>query len=692
MFHFIRKRNGSIEKFNQERIIKAIEKAMLFLEIRNSAKAYEISNIVVKKLEKKYLLVKETSRIPNVEEIQNLVEEELRKFDERLYQAYHLYRKSRNLSREIKRFFSIKDDLKFNATAISVLEERYLLKDNNGKLIETPIEMFRRVANSIANIDSNYHKRFREIHETEEKFFDLLKNLEFLPNSPTLMNARTKIGQLSACFVLPIEDSIEGIFTTLKNTAKIQQTGGGTGFNFSRIRMAGDLIGSTKGIASGPVSFIKIFNETTEVIKQGGKRRGANMAILNVNHPDIEKFIKIKRDSAELTNFNISVAVTNDFMQAVEKNKKFPLINPRTKRVVKEINARKLFDEICLSAWISGDPGLIFLDEINHKNNLRAFGKINATNPCGEVPLFNYESCNLGSINLAKIITNEKNIDWEKFKQIINDSIHFLDNVIDANKYPLKEIEDVTKQNRKIGLGIMGFADLLILLGIKYGSHDSFELAEKISSFLEKEARNASENLAKERGNFPNFKKSSLKIKYDNMRNATVTTIAPTGSLSILAGCSSGIEPIFALALTREILQNKRFIEINKILISDLIKNNLYFEDIINEILLEGSLKKLELPKEVKEKFITTLEISFDKHIKMQSIFQKYVDNAVSKTINLPENSKIEDVKKAYLLAWKLNCKGITIYRNKSKPSQVLYVGKIKDAKQKNHCSECQIS
>jgi len=561
--------------------------------------------------------------------------------------------------------------VKLTKNAMKVLEKRYLRKDENGKVIETPEQMFRRVAKNIAKADEKYGG---DVKKTEKEFYDMMVNLYFLPNSPTLMNAGTSIQQLSACFVLPVEDSMDKIFETLKHTALIHQSGGGTGFSFSRIRPKGDIVRSTGGIASGPVSFMKVFNSATDVIKQGGRRRGANMGILRVDHPDIMEFITCKEDPRELTNFNISVAVTDDFMEKAMKGEDYELINPRTGEAVARLNATEVFNKIVEEAWKSGEPGVIFIDEINRHNPTPHVGEIEATNPCGEQPLLPYESCNLGSINLSRFVKNGE-IDWEKLKEITWKAVHFLDNVIDMNKYPIPQIKKMTLANRKIGLGVMGFADMLIQLKIPYDSNEALELAEKIMSFIQKEAKAASEELGKQRGSFPNFKGSVYDGKYEAMRNATVTTIAPTGSISIIAGCSSGIEPLFAISFVRNVLDEEdRLYEINP-----------YFEKIAKEMgfFSEELLKKIadnngsvqgieEVPQEVQRIFVTALDIPPEWHVRMQAAFQKYVDNATSKTINLREDASVEDVRKAYILAYKLKCKGITVYRYGSRPEQVI--------------------
>ncbi|MCL6500512.1 MAG: adenosylcobalamin-dependent ribonucleoside-diphosphate reductase [Candidatus Pacearchaeota archaeon] len=688
----VRKRDNSIVPFNPIKITNAILKAMKALGNDDKEMAKKFTSEVIVLLNERLETFED--KIPTVEQIQNTVEEVLERHNARLFKLYSLYRRSRYLAREIKEFFHIKDDMKFSANAIKVLEERYLLKDDEGKIIETPTQMFKRIAKAIAKVDAKYKQ---DVEKIELEFFEMMKNLEFLPNTPTLMNAGTKIGQLSACFVLPIDDSLESIFTTLKNMARIQQSGGGTGFSFSRLRPKGDVVKSTKGVASGPVSFIKIFDATTEVIKQGGKRRGANMAVLHCTHPDIEEFISAKQKGKQLSNFNISVAATDAFLEAASRGGELKLINPRTKQVVAKVSAKKLFWEICRCAWQTGDPGIVLIDEINRRQPTPSLGKIETTNPCGEVPLLPFESCNLGSINLSKFVSNNK-IEWDRLKKVVHLAVHFLDNVIDANNYPLREIEKITKANRKIGLGVMGFADLLIKLRIPYNSDDALKLGEKIMSFISREARKASIALAKEKGSFPNFEKSIWKGKVPCLRNATCTTIAPTGSISIIAGCSSGIEPLFALAYVREIMEKKRFIEINHDFQMELIKKDLYTEELIRKIASNGSIQKTTLPQEMKRVYVTALDIAPEWHVKMQAAFQKYTDNAVSKTVNLSENATIEDIKKIFMLAWRLKCKGITIYRYGSKPEQVLYLGKGKKlTKAELHysggsaCMECSI-
>jgi ribonucleoside-diphosphate reductase alpha chain len=563
--------------------------------------------------------------------------------------------------------------------AIKILEKRYLKKDGSGRVIESPEEMFWRVARNVAEADSLYGNRI-SLEELSETFFRMMASLDFLPNSPCLMNAGRELQQLAACFVLPVEDSLDSIFETVKQTALIHQSGGGTGFSFSHLRPKDDSVQSTGGIASGPVSFMRVFNMATEVIKQGGTRRGANMGVLRVDHPDIMDFIKIKKDPNEMTNFNLSVGVTKAFMEAFEKGGDFSLINPRTNKEVRHIKARDVFEALVDAAWETGDPGILFLDRINEANPTPQLGEIESTNPCGEVPLLPYEPCVLGSINLSHMV-KERNGKWEvdfgKMRRVIKHAVHFLDNVIDMNQYPLMEISRIAKGNRKIGLGVMGLAHLFILLGLPYNSQKALEVAKGLMSFIQNQAREYSMELAEEREVFPNYKGS----RYDRpgargLRNATVTTIAPTGTLSLIADCSSGIEPLFALEYTRRALEEMEF-QITDPLFLKLGEREGFLSQAVIESLHEGaSLKDLpQIPQPIKELFVTTFEISPFWHIKIQAAFQEYTDNAVSKTINFPRDAKKEDVKEAYMMAYRERCKGITIYRSGSKAKQVLACG-----------------
>ncbi|MHA1229011.1 MAG: adenosylcobalamin-dependent ribonucleoside-diphosphate reductase [Candidatus Helarchaeota archaeon] len=577
--------------------------------------------------------------------------------------------------------------VEFTETAIKILEARFLIKDKSGKIIETPEQMLWRVAKNIAAADLKYGFSEKEIKENEKKFFKLMDNLEFLPNSPTLMNAGTVFQQLSACFVLPIYDNLDSIFTTIKNTALIHQTGGGTGFNFSNLRPKNDLVRGLPA-AAGPVNFMKIYDITTDVIKQGGRRRGANMGILNVDHPDIFEFIAVKRDPNVLKNFNLSVAVTDEFMEAAINDRDFYLINPRTKEKVKKVKAKLILDTISMMAWMTGDPGLIFIDTINKHNPLKKLGRILSTNPCGEVPLYPYEACNLGSINLSKLVKDGK-FDYDRLKELIHIAVHFLDNIIDMSKFPIEEITEMVHKTRKIGLGVMGFADLLFQLNIPYNSQEALDFVDKLMSFFRREAFNASEKLAEIKGPFPYIDKSIYSGKR-SLRNATLLSIAPTGTISLLANCSSGIEPLYGLGFTREMLDGKIITFINKHLENALKERNLYSEDIISTILETGSIKNTNLPADLKRIFITALEIDPIYHLKMQAKFQEYVDNSISKTINLPYETPPEKISEIYIMAWKLGCKGITVYRDRSKTEQVLTFGKktVKQEK-KEHCPEC---
>ena len=569
-----------------------------------------------------------------------------------------------------------------NENAKIVLQRRYQRKDMDGVVYETVRELFWRVASAIAGEESKYEGSTIKPDKLARDFYDLMTSYRFLPNSPTLMNAGTGLGQLAACFVLPVEDDIEGIFDAVKFAAMIHKSGGGTGFAFSRLRAKDSVVGSTGGVASGPLSFLKIFNCATEQIKQGGTRRGANMGILRIDHPDIMDFIKAKERDGELNNFNLSVGLTEAFMQAVQEKADYDLIAPNSGEKVGSLNAREVFNILVQKAWESGDPGIVFLDRINRDNPTPALGDIESTNPCGEQPLLPFEACNLGSINLGKCFAKGKNgkdseIDWDELKRIIHLAVRFLDNVIDASVYPLPQITEMVGKNRKIGLGVMGWADLLYQLKIPYNSQTAVDMAERVMKFVQAEARSASKQLAAERGAFPTYADSTFgKANLGPYRNATTTTIAPTGTLSILAGCSSGVEPLFALSFVRNVMDNDKLVETNPYFEAALKNADAYSGKLMEEIAKVGSIAKMDhLPEGLRHVFVTSMDIEPIWHLKMQAAFQKFTDNAVSKTVNLPASATKEDIWDIYWKAYEYGCKGVTVYRDGSKTSQVLCTG-----------------
>ena len=667
----VEKRDGRIVDFDRDKIATAIWKAAQAVGGKDRKRAEELADTVTKILEENY-----AGKTPSVEDVQDAVEKVLiEEGHAKVAKAYILYRQKRADTRKMKSMLGVSDDLKFSLNAIKVMASRYLIKDENRMIKENTAELFRRVAKSVAEPEKK-HGGAKKAKEYEDAFYEMMANREFMPNSPTLMNAGTDLGQLSACFVLPVGDSIDGIFDAVKYTAIIHKSGGGTGFSFSRLRPKGDVVKSTGGVASGPLSFMQVFNAATEVIKQGGKRRGANMGIMRVDHPDILEFITAKEQEGILSNFNISIAATDAFMRAVEKNDEYNLVNPRTGKPAKRLPARAVFNLMVMMAWKNGEPGVIFIDRINAKNPTPEVGEIESTNPCGEQPLLPWESCNLGSINLERIMTDGQ-LDWEKLRKTVHLAVRFLDNVIDVNKYPLKDIEEMTEANRKIGLGVMGFADMLIKMGVRYDSEKALKIAEKIMKFIEKESRKMSEKLGKEKGSFPNFKKSTWAKDHKYMRNATVTTIAPTGTISVIADCSSGIEPIFAVSYVRDVAESlgHELLEVNNRFETMMIERGLYDEELVKKISQHGSIQNIQdIPKEVRDIFVTALDINPEWHVRLQAAFQKYTDNAVSKTINFPNWATPYDVEKAFMLSWKLGCKGITVYRYGSREKQVLTI------------------
>lgn len=677
----VRKRDGSVVAFDASKIEHAIQRAASEV-LQDEGRAHSIARRV-KDIVLQDLAGERRGGIPGVEDIQDAIEAALmREGYSRIAKSYILYREDRSQVRFAKSALGLKDDLKLPVNTVEVLKRRYLLKDENRRIIETPSEMFRRVAHHVAGAEANYNSD-PAVQDIEETFYRMMRNREFMPNSPALMNASTVLGQLSACFVLPVEDSIEGIFRTLADMARIHQTGGGTGFSFSGLRPRGDLVGSTKGRASGPISFMGIFDKATEVIVQGGRRRGANMGVLRCDHPDIVDFTEAKVGSDAFKNFNLSVGVTGRFMKAVVENQPFELVNPRTGKAVKTVGAHSLFDLIVNAAWRTGDPGLVFLDHVNRHNPTPEIGRIEATNPCGEVPLLPYESCILASINLDKMVKDRDTgkgpgkaaVDWDKLRDRIRWGVRFLDNVIDVNRYPLESIRAATMANRKIGLGVMGFADFLIRLGIAYNSGEAVAFATRLMRFIRQESLAASEELARQRGVFPSFEKSIYAGGKRRLRNATVNTIAPTGTISIIAGCSSGIEPLFAVSFVRNVLSGTRLFETNPLFEKVAKDRGFYSRELLADVARHPSLAKIKgIPHDVRKLFVTAFDVAPRQHLEIQAAFQKYTDNAVSKTINLPSDATVEDVREIYLAAHRLKCKGITIYRYGSKAGQVLSV------------------
>lgn len=664
MIKSIRKRDGSIAEFRDERIEAAIAKAFRAVGDEPGEAAAKLTKLVVAAADRRF-----PDSIPGVEDIQDIVEKVL--IEEgyaKASKAYILYRQKRAEIREAKRYLGVADDLKLSVNAVEVLKKRYLRRDMLGAVVEMPGEMFERVARHVAQAEGRYGG---DVEGSRLRFLKAMRDLDFLPNSPTLMNAGLPLGQLSACFVLPVEDSLTGIFDALKYMALIHQSGGGTGFSFTRLRPKGDVVRATGGVASGPVSFMRIFDTATDVIKQGGRRRGANMGVLGIDHPDILEFIEAKEKPGFLENFNVSVAATDEFMQKARAGGEIDLINPRSGAVTGRLEAGELMSLIANSAWKGGDPGIIFIDRINAAHPFPA--QIEATNPCGEQPLLPFESCNLGSINLSHLVQKGE-LDWERLGDLTELAVRFLDDVIDVNRFPLKQIEEATMQSRKIGLGVMGFAEMLIKMNVSYASPDAIRLAEEIMSFISTRGREESARLGDQRGSFPLFEESNLK-RWDAMRNSTVTTVAPTGTISIIAGTSSGIEPLFAIAFVRHVLEGARLLEVSPLFEHAAAERGIFTPDLRAELARKGSVQDIAaVPQDLKDLFVTALDISPEQHVRIQAAFQKHTDNAVSKTVNLPASATVSDVLKVYNLAYDLGCKGVTVFRYGSR-SHVLYLG-----------------
>lgn len=663
MIRSIRKRDGRVEEFRPAKIAAAIGKAFKAEGLDDTRTPSELAGRVVGMAAEKF-----PSQMPGVEDIQDIVEKVLIDAGYAdVAKAYILYRQRRSEIREAKRYLGVADDLKLSVNAIEVLKKRYLRRDLRGEVVETPGELFDRVATHVSRAEANY-RGDPEVYR--QKFLGMMRNLLFMPNSPTLMNAGLELGQLSACFVLPVDDSLEGIFDTLKYMALIHQSGGGTGFSFSRLRPKNDIVKSTGGVASGPVSFMSIFDAATNVIKQGGRRRGANMGVLRIDHPDILEFIEAKQQPGFLENFNISVAATDEFMRLARSGGEINLINPRSNQVTGSLNASELMNLIANSAWRGGDPGMIFIDRINALHPLP--GTIEATNPCGEQPLLPYESCNLGSINLSRLVEKGE-MKWDQLEELVSLGVRFLDDVIDMNRFPLKQIEDETRRNRKIGLGVMGFAEMLIEMNISYNSGDAIRIAEQVMKYISDLGREESSKLGEERGSFPVFEQSKLK-GWSAMRNSTVTTVAPTGTISIIAGTSSGIEPLFAISFVRHVLEGARLLEVSPLFEKAAKERGIYSQSLMTEVAKKGSVQDITgVPQDMKDVFVTALDIPPEQHVRVQAAFQKYTDNGVSKTVNLPQSATVGDVLKVYNLAYDLGCKGVTVFRYGSR-SQVLYL------------------
>jgi ribonucleoside-diphosphate reductase alpha chain len=693
----ITKRDGRIVDFNPDKIATAIFKAAQAVGESKQDLAKALAQRVIELTNSRF-----TDKTPSVEDMQDIVEETLIASGEaKIAKAYILYRQKRAELRNLKKALlqgQTDEEVDLSLNALKVLEKRFLKKDADGKLLETPSQMFRRVAANIAQADAFYGGN---IQETTEKFYERMRKLEFLPNTPTLMNAGTSMQQLVSSFVLPVEDSIESIFDALKHAAMIHKTGGGTGFSFSKLRPKHDIIVTSQGQSTGPTAFMRLFDSSTSIIKEGGVQRGANIGILRVDHPDVLEFINLKADGKSFTNFNLSVGVTDTFMEAVANDREYHIVNPRTRQPVTTLSARGVFDNIIALAWQRGDPGLIFLDRINQQNPMLNTGELEATDPCGDQPLMPYESAPLGAINVLSCV-KQNDFDWEKLKGLVHDAVHFLDNVIDVNRYPLPEIEKASKATRKIGVGIMGFADALYHLGIPYDSEEGLACAEKIMKFVKDEAMAKSIALGEQRGTFPAWSESTFAQRSLPLRNAGLITIAPTGTVSMIADISPSIEPNFAISYVKNVMGDTDLVYVNKVFSKIAKKRGFYSDQLMRDIAERGGIQNVaEVPDELKKVFVTAQEISPEWHIRMQAAFQKHVDNAISKTINFPADASLHEVSQGFLLAYKLGCKGLTVYRDKSLDQQVIQIAHARKYESKTEqkganpflrCSECGAS
>ncbi len=669
----ITKRDGRVVDFDQNKITTAIFKAAQAVGLPDLAFARRLADQVVMVVSQRF-----GSRAPAVEEIQDVVEEVLLSSGEpKVAKAYIIYRQKRNELRNLKKALlqgQHDDDTELSLNALKVLEKRFLKKDNEGRLLETPSQMFKRVAVNVAQADSFAGG---DAIAAAERFAERMRKLEFLPSTPTLMNAGTSTQQLAASFVLPVEDSIESIFDALKHAALIHKSGGGTGFSFSRLRPKHDAIGS-QGTTTGPIAFMRLFDAATNVMKSGGSQRGANMGIMRVDHPDVLEFINLKADGKSFTNFNLSVGVTDTFMEAVLADREYQLVNPRTKQPVTTLSARGVFDNIVALAWQRGDPGLVFLDRLNQHHSCSHLGDIEATDSCGDQPLLPYESAPLGAINLLTCVM-PNDFDFAKLRALVHDAVQFLDNVIDVNKYPLPEIERASKATRKIGVGIMGFADVLYHLGVPYNSEEGLAWAERIMKCVKEESLAKSIQIAEKRGTFPSWQGSTFAQRNLHVRNATLITLAPTGTVSMIADVSPSIEPNFAISFIKNVMGETDLVYVNKVFSKIAKKRGFYSDQLMREIADQGSIQNIpEIPDDVKRVFVTAQDISPEWHIRMQAAFQKYVDNAISKTINFPADASLQDVAQGFMIAYKLGCKGLTVYRDRSLDQQVIHVAQVR--------------